>query len=51
MNELADEIMQHGRHCMQLIRDLTDISNLLFAHDVILVSDIVHVSQNQVNII
>ena len=35
INELANEIMQRGRHGIQLIPDLIEIFILLFADDVI----------------
>ena len=41
INKLATDNMQPGRHCIQLIPDLIDISIPLFADDVILVSDTV----------
>ena len=46
INELANEIMQRGRHGIQLIPDLIEIFILLFADDVILVSDTVCALQN-----
>ena len=39
INELANEIMQRGRHGIQLIPDLIEIFIFLYADDVILVSD------------
>ena len=41
INELAKEIMERGRHGIQLIPDLIEIFILLFADDVILASDTV----------
>ena len=38
INELAREIVQRGRHGIQLIPDLIEIFILLFADDVILMS-------------
>ena len=51
INELANEIMQRGRHRIQLIPDLIEIFILLFADDVILVSDTVCGLQNQLNVL
>ena len=47
INELAREIVQRGRHGIQLIPDLIQIFILLFADDVILMSDSVCGLQNQ----
>ena len=46
INELAREIVQRGRHGIQLIPDLIEIFILLFADDVILMSDSVCGLQN-----
>ena len=51
INELANEIMQRGRHGIQLIPDLIEIFILLFADDVILVSDTVCGLQNQLTVL
>ena len=51
INELAREIVQRGRHGIQLIPDLIEIFILLFADDVILMSDSVCGLQNQLNIL
>ena len=51
VNELANEIMQRGRHGIQLIPDLIEFFILLFADDVILVSDTVCGLQNQFNVL
>ena len=51
INELANEIMQQGRHGIQLLPDLVQILILLFADDVILASDTVCGLQNQLNIL
>ena len=51
INELANAIMQGWRHGIQLIPDLIEIFILLFADDVILVSDTVCGLQNQLNIL
>ena len=51
VKELANEIMQRGRHGIQLIPDLIEIFILLFADDVILVSDTVGGLQNQLNVL
>ena len=50
IDELAYEIMQWGKHGIQLIPDLVEIFILLFADDVILVSDAVCGLQNQLNV-
>ena len=47
IDELANVIMQRGKHGIQLIPDLVEIFILLFADDVILVSDTVCGLQNQ----
>ena len=47
IDELANEKMQRGKHGIHLIPDLVEIVNLLFADDVILVSDTVCGLQNQ----
>ena len=47
IDELANEIMQRGKHGIQLIPDLVEMFILLFADDVILVSDTVCGLQNQ----
>ena len=58
IDELANEIMQRGKHGIQVIPDLVEIVILLFADDVILVSDdVILVSntvcglQNQLNVL
>ena len=51
INELAREIVQRGRHGIQLIPDLIEIFILLFADDVMLMSDSVCGLQNQLNIL
>ena len=51
IDELANEIMQRGKHGIQLIPDLVEIFILLFADDVILVSDTVCGLQNQLNVL
>ena len=50
IDELAYEIMQWGKHGIQLIPDIVEIFILLFADDVILVSDAVCGLQNQLNV-
>ena len=51
INELANKIMQQGKYGIQLIPDLIGIGIfiLLFADDVILVSDTICGLQNQLN--
>ena len=51
INELANEIILHGKHGIQLMPDLIEIFILLFADDVILVSDTVSGLQNQLNVL
>ena len=51
INDSANEIMQRGRHGIQLIPDLIEIFNLLFADNVILVSDTECGLQNQLNVL
>ena len=51
VNESANEIMQRGRHGIQLIPDLIEIFILLFADDVILVSNTVCGLQNQLTVL
>ena len=51
INELARETVQLGRHGIQLIPDRIEIFILLFAEDVILMSDSVCGLQNQLNIL
>ena len=50
INELAKDIVQRGRHGIQRIPDLTEIVLLMFADDVILMSNSVGGLQNQWNI-
>ena len=51
IDELANEIMQRGKHGIQVIPDLVEIVILLFADDGILVSDTVCGLQNQLNVL
>ena len=51
INELARETDQQGMHGIQLIPDLIEIFILLFADDIILMSDSVCGLQNQLNIL
>ena len=51
IKKLAREIFQRGRQGIQLIADLIEIFILLFADDVILMSDSVYGLQNQLNIL
>ena len=52
INDIAKEIVQRGRHGIQLIPDLIDIFILMFADGVILMSDLVHCGlQNQLSIL
>ena len=51
IKELANEIMQRARPVMQLIPDVIEIFILLFADDVILVSDAACGLQNHLNVL
>jgi len=51
IDELANEIMERGRHGIQLTPDLVQIFILMFADDVILASYTVCCLQNQLNIL
>ena len=49
INQLAENVIKHGRHGVQLMPDVTDVFLLLFADDVVLISDSVIGLQNQLN--
>lgn len=51
INELANDIVQKGKHGIQLIPDFLEILILMFADDIILISDSVCGLQNQLNIL
>ena len=51
INELAMEIIQKGKHGIQIIPDLLEILILMFADDMILLSDTVTGLQNQLKIL
>ena len=51
INELSKEIAENGRHGIQLSPELIEILILLFADDVVLVSDSVIGLQSQLNIL
>ena len=51
INELSVEIMQNGKHGIQLSPDILELFLLLFADDVILISHSVSGLQNQLNIL
>ena len=51
IDELANEIMERGRHGIQLTPDLVQIFILMFADDVILASYTVCGLQNELNIL
>ena len=51
INELSNEIIKNGKHGIQMIPDLLEIFILLFADDVILISDTVSGLQNQLNVL
>ena len=50
INELIKDIIENGKHGIQLSPDLVELLILLFADDVILFSDSVIELQNQLNI-
>ena len=49
INELAQEIIQSSRHGLTLSPDLTELVILLFADDIVLISETVVGLQNQLN--
>jgi hypothetical protein len=51
INELARDIISNGRHGIQLIPEFVEILILMFADDVILMSDTVCGLQNQLNVL
>ena len=51
ISELSDELSKHGKHGIQLFPDLLEIILLMFADDVVLVSDTIPGLQNQLNIL
>lgn len=51
INELAKEIVLKGRHGIQMMPDLMEIFILMFADDIILMSDSVGGLQNQLNVL
>ena len=51
INELASEIINKGKHGVQLIPDLLELLILMFADDVILLSDSITGLQNQLNVL
>ena len=51
INELTKDILENGKHGLQLTPDLTQILILLFADDVALISDTVIGLQTQLNIL
>eukprot|EP00745_Piridium_sociabile_P010012 TRINITY_DN16984_c0_g1_i1.p1 TRINITY_DN16984_c0_g1~~TRINITY_DN16984_c0_g1_i1.p1 ORF type:complete len:102 (-),score=2.31 TRINITY_DN16984_c0_g1_i1:37-342(-) len=51
INELATEIIQKGKHGIQLIPDFLEILILMFADDIILLSDSITGLQNQLHVL
>ena len=51
INELANEIVKHGQHGVQLLPDILQIFILMFADDIVLMSDSVCGLQNQLNVL
>ena len=51
INELANEIVRYGRHGVQILPDILQIFILMFADDIILMSDSVCGLQNQLNVL
>ena len=51
INELASEIISKGKHGVQLIPDLFEILILMFADDVVLISDSITGLQKQLNVL
>lgn len=51
INELATDIINNGRHGVQLIPDMIQLFILLFADDIVLLSDSVIGLQNQLNVL
>jgi len=51
IDDIANEIIKHGKHGVQFIPDLVEIFILLFADDVALVSDTPRGLQNQLDIL
>lgn len=51
INEIAAEVMNNGKHGVHLLPDLVEVFILLFADDVVLVSDTPRGLQNQLDIL
>lgn len=51
INELAMDIIKYGRHGVQLLPDLVELFILLFADDIVLLSDTIVGLQNQLNVL
>ena len=49
INQLATDVIKYGKHGVQLMPDATDVFLLLFADDIVLISDSVVGLQNQLN--
>ena len=51
INELTKDIIENGKHGIQLAPDLTELLIFLFADDVVLLSDSVFGLQTQLNVL
>ncbi len=51
INELSTDVLQNGKYGIQLFPDCSEVLLLLFADDVILVSDVISGLQKQLNIL
>ena len=51
ISQLSDELAKYGKHGVQLFPDLLEIILLMFADNVVLVSDTIPGLQNQLNIL
>ena len=51
INELAGDILKNGRHGIQLLPDMLELFILLFADDIVLLSDTIVGLQNQLDVL
>ena len=51
INELARDIIKNGRHGIQLLPDMLELFILLFADDIVLLSDTIVGLQNQLDVL
>ena len=51
INELARDIIKNGRHGIQLLLDMLELFILLFADDIVLLSDTIVGLQNQLDVL